>query len=353
MVDLGRIKASDRYNSLGHIPVALLSSWNKLSNRSCGNRNRSLRSSRRSKLLDLNRLLALYNLSSSSISSLLQHPLPVSPDQNTRSVSSIICTAVPPIMAQLNHTNTPPEVQNLVYNEVFNNPVQRPCSNGVCCLVSFRLQSNPSSTTSIMLSVDRRTRNEIIRYLFLTFDVYLISDQVTVCLQRNSQHLYLQPLLITPSVTGIFTFLTEIWIVAGQFSFQNFSNIIPHLGNLQRVNLEHDMTNERIFQFQTTFVVEYCSAVGLYHYPRGPARCLLISESRRSLILRYQPPVIDQTPANQRDLRWFLSRPQHRVVPGVQLIVHLRCPMRLCDTCAQGGSSPLFNVFEKKMVSRV
>lgn len=214
-------------------------------------------------------------------------------------------------------------------------------------------------------------------YLLYRFDIYLIHGRVAVCLRHNTQRLYLHPLALLPSMKNTLTSLKELWIVAGQFSFPELKDIVPYLHNLTRVNLEHDMTNETAFTNPNIFLVDYCNGSRVYHYPPFPAQVILISESKQiqetqhllsnlgyhnrwtrllasilASVCQFLPRIGIETDLTW-DLRWFLTTPENRAVPGVRIVVHLRCPMKLCETCAKGGKHGMFRVFEKKMVSFV
>lgn len=254
-------------------------------------------------------------------------------------------------MAQTNYANLSPELQAMVLDHVFDNHVQRPCSNNLCCLTNYTIRRRPNSTTTTVLSVNRQMHSGLISYQFSTFDIFLIHGRVTVCLGYNTRRLYLQSLPLVPSMRGTFLRLTELWIVDGLFPFAKLNTITPLLTNLQRINLEHDMTYESVFYQPPVFVVDYCNNSSVYHYPPTTAQLKLVLESKFMLEYRNNLLGAGDSPIEERDLRWFLTRPEKRPKSGVRITVHLRCPMRLCDACAMGGNSSLFRVFEKKMVS--
>lgn len=278
-------------------------------------------------------------------------------------------------MTQPQYTDPSSELQTMIYNELYDYPYPKPCSNGIYCLVNHSLQSRPFSTTSILLSTNRQTRAEIIMYLLYKFDIYLVHDRAAVCLGHNVRRLYLHPLPLIPSMKDTLSSLKELWIVVGQSSFSDLGKIVPYFHNLNRINLEHDMTDETISTNPNIFLVNHCNSSHVYHYPPSPAQTILISESKQALESQYHLPNlgyhnkwirllasilssvrrflpwIGLSTNISRDLRRLLTRPENQPVPGVRIVVHLRCPMRLCEMCVKGGNPRMFRDFEKRMVS--
>lgn len=202
-----------------------------------------------------------------------------------------------------------------------------------------------------MLATDTEIQRDVIYYLLRKGDVYLSQGRAAMCFQRDDGQLGLFHLPIAARENNGLQFLPNIWLLAGKASFSGFASMAPFLTYLRVLDIDHDMTYSREFKQPRVFVVDYCSDLLLNHYPKAEAQKILILESKIALQVESQVENHDTGRKATSDVVPFLRHPARRLNPGLQIIVHLRCPMLLCSACTIGGTGKYFKKFTKRMVS--